>query len=228
MHRLDGAHQRIDRAEEHLNEVRLRCEAHGQAIRQTVAIERKPATFRFPDGREVQGVLGQLSGQLGPVPDRVSILVGETIYNLRAALDYLVYELALCDAGEVRFGTQFPIESTEKGFVRRRPNYLNGVSQAHIAAIKWLQPYKGCNWTARLRDISNPDKHSHLTILASPIRLSPAPGSTQRIIAGEAVDVESDVSVLVAFSDGTPVVETLEQLLASVAQTLQAFDPDFK
>src|SRR5688500_11729282 len=69
MHVLDGAYQRVDRAGEHLTEVRRRCKAYGKAISQTVVIERKPETFLLEDGMEVKGVRGQVSAWFGPVPD---------------------------------------------------------------------------------------------------------------------------------------------------------------
>ena len=50
------------------------------------------------------------------IPAMLGILIGETIYNLRAILDYLVYELAILDSGQIQKGTQFPIEDTESEF----------------------------------------------------------------------------------------------------------------
>jgi hypothetical protein len=75
----------------------------------------------------------------------------------------LVYELAICDSGGIR-RTQFPIEKNAAAFAaRRRPgNFLDGINNAHVAAIETLQPYLGCTWTAALQDISDSDKHRTL------------------------------------------------------------------
>ena len=54
---------------------------------------------------------------------------------------------------------------------------------SRLAAIEWLQPYSGCDWTKALRDLSNRDKHREfvsikgdytvlLGILESVIRIS--------------------------------------------------------
>ena len=101
---LDNAYARVRRAEHHLS--KLKSESPGI----------------------LSSVLGWAEGQEGlvvpdlPVDDGITSLpptfgirVGEAIYNLRAALDYLVYELAILDSGNVQQGTQFPIEDTKDG-----------------------------------------------------------------------------------------------------------------
>jgi hypothetical protein len=40
----------------------------------------------------------------------------EIVYNLRSALDYCVYLLAIIGSGKVLPGTQFPIEDEASGF----------------------------------------------------------------------------------------------------------------
>jgi hypothetical protein len=50
---------------------------------------------------------------------RVSITSGETIYNLRAALDYIIFDLARIQAGKPVGGTQFPIDETPAVFESR-------------------------------------------------------------------------------------------------------------
>ncbi|MCH8188130.1 MAG: hypothetical protein IIB66_05415, partial [Proteobacteria bacterium] len=122
--------------------------------------------------------MGSATFPIEPVPHIIKILVGEITYNLRAALDYLVYELARLDSGEVKNGTQFPIEDTEDGFKRKRNAFLKGVSDKHVAIIESLQPYSGCDWTRILRDLSNPDKHRQLTISKSSVVYSIPQGST--------------------------------------------------
>lgn len=228
MHPLDGAYQRVRRAGIHLTNLNRRVTALCKAIIDGVVGERKPQTLQI-DGREVEVVLGKASIPFSPIPPIISILVGETIYNLRAALDYLVYELACFDAKSIVKDTQFPIQDTEESFWAWKKKRLKGVSDKHVAALKRLQPCDGCDWTKVLASISNPDKHMHLTVVRSPVTIHPSKGSTEAIIAsGKAVDVKSDVSVYIAFSDGTPVIDTLKQLKLEVAQTLDAFKSEFE
>jgi hypothetical protein len=79
-----------------------------------------------------------------------------------------------------------------------------------------------------LREISNPDKHRHLSTIGSPVVYSPPVGSTEAIIAGQPVDMKLGISIQVVFSDGTPVIETLEQLCSQVSETLIDFHSEFQ
>ena len=227
MQPLDGAYQRVKRAGNHLANLKRRNNILCQIKRDAVVIQRNPATFLLPDGRKVNGVLGSASFSIEPTPQIFSILIGEVIYNLRAALDYLVYELARIDSGNIVNGTQFPIEDSENVFRGRRKSFLKGLSDEHIATIESLQPCNGCNWTQLLRDLSNPDKHRYLTIICNPVVISPSPGSTEAIIAGKPVNVKNDVSLRITLRDGTPIIDTLQQLKLKVAQTLDTFKPEF-
>lgn len=228
MQHLDGCYERVARAREVLEDLKRRADDICEAKRDGVLIERKPGRVRLSDGREVDAVIGKAKFPIEPVPLIISILVGEIVYHLRTALDYLIYELAQFDAKEVIKTTQFPMEEFEKGFEGRRNSFLKGVSDEHVAAIKHLQPFEGCQWTRVLRELSNSDKHRHHTIVASPIMVSPAPGSTEAILAGQDVNVKGDVAVSILFADGTPVVETLEQLHSEVTQVLDMFKTEFE
>jgi hypothetical protein len=173
-----------------------------------------------------------------------SIRIGEIVYNLRAALDYLIFELAGLDTGCIVEGTQFPIERNKKGFKWRiRGGWLDGLNVTHVAAIEALQPYSGCQWTAILRDLSNPDKHIHLVPSQAEHELTfhiadashisdfaDMPGAVRSAVTtdGTEVYVKAMLTTRVQFTDGTPVIETLEELKSEVARVLEAFEPDFQ
>jgi hypothetical protein len=230
-HALDGAFARVGRAEEHLADVFGEVAAFVASQQNSTFVDYKPTgpqklVLNFPDDVP---------------PPRLSILIGETIYNLRAALDYLVYALVAHDSGQPKAGTQFPIVDTPDEFERRKKTWLNGVNLAHITQIERLQPYKGCDWTRLLRDISNPDKHRYLVVTRGQLRgvqISLASGpdalremtgsitSTHDPETGEDVYVKLQVTFRVSFADGTPVM-ALQTLQSQVAQALQEFKPDF-
>lgn len=236
-HPLDGAYARLERAREHL------ANLEGQ-----IASFRDDQSARF----EIDLVPGTQKLRIGAnrraaaPPPIFRILIGEIVYNLRAALDYLVYELAILDSGSSKSGTQFPIEQTAKGFADRRRRFLNGLTDDHVAAIERLQPYAGSEWAGRLASLSNPDKHRHLTATASlndarfrvhavkPGTSPPHP--TTRVFAGvqgrdELLDVhvDPDVSVEIAFDDEaeTNVLETLGLLARGVGGVLDSFAQEF-
>ena len=176
------------------------------------------------------------------VPLLFSILVGEICYNIRAALDYLIFELARLDSGKIQEGTQFPIDDQNKNFAGNGHRRLIGLDARHIALIEALQPYNGCNWTRLLRDISNPDKHRNLSFAQGDFELQVFPAtdrlhfldlpgkisSARHPITGAEVHVQTNLTLEVQFSDGTPVVQSLEEIKTQVAATLEAFKADFK
>ncbi len=243
---LKGAYLRVQRAGTHLSDLERRERRRNRAYR-------KNLIYEF--NRVTQLAHGRWKGSR-PISPGISVVLGEVIYNLRAALDYLVYELAFLDSGLEQDGTQFPIESSKGGFASRcdetrdRGVYLRGLSQAHKDAIKDLQPCYGCHWTKLLADISNPDKHRKLTDSHGEVEV------TIRLEYGRAIDfaglpgkvfyaqgrfprwhkrrgqicdvyVYGDFTIEVTFSDRTPVIATLEFLKSQVASTLDAFNPEF-
>jgi hypothetical protein len=233
---LGGAFARTARAREHILDLIARIEAFRQEQEQACSWEWDTDPNHL--GEPTLVVSGYLQ-----IPVAIGIIIGEVCYNLRSALDYLIYELAFLDSGKVVAGTQFPIEDKAKGFAwRKNGGWLGGINPLHEAAIEALQPYNGCNWTTFLRNISNPDKHRHLVLHgghfqaslyadAERLRFLGLPGKVTRAkhpLSGKEVDVQLAISVQIEFSDGTPVIEALHELQAQVTQTLEAFQPEFQ
>jgi hypothetical protein len=227
-HPLDCAFERVKRAEEHLADLQPRIEATRQQLEQAIL-----AQF---DGRPLDqlGVPSMVQASM-----RIPILVGEICYNLRGALDYLVFELAKHDSGAPQANTLFPILDTPKKFRSDRSTRLKGVNDPHVGMIEQLQPYNGCDWTKALREISNPDKHREFVpakgtgnglvytpadreyaSLELPVRRAQHPA------VGE-MEVKLDFTYAVRFADGRPLVETLELVKLKVFESLTAFRPEF-
>jgi len=229
MHPLDGANERVNGARERLDELKPHVQAFRVEKRSSITYDRRPETIIL-NGQQKRVVIGTASTRIFPAPLKLSRLIGEVIQHLRTALDYLVYELTRYDAKSIIEHTQFPVADCEKTFKQLLSRYrLKGnLSPEHIATIERLQPYKGCNWTKWLAEFSNPDKHKALTAVASPVTFSPSPGSTEAILADKKMDMEGDITIRITFSDGTPVVEGLEQLVSQVTKTLIDFNSEFK
>ena len=234
-HPLDGAHLRVEWAAKRLEELRALVSKYAENEVETNDID---AEFDI-------GSLILTPSQMGEPPAALSIHLGEVVYHLRSALDYLIFELARADSGKPMQRTQFPIESTPSGFAGRRNTYLLGVSEKHVNAIKLLQPCEGCDWTGDLANISNPDKHRLLIPTFGAQQGSFAvtiipPGDVSRVVgkakplrgdpAGRYVDVECEVTAFsVTFGQGEPpIVETLELLMSRVSQALDAFNSCFE
>jgi hypothetical protein len=167
------------------------------------------------------------------VPSTLAIRTGEAIYNLRAGLDYLVGALSRLDEpdfiGERR--NQFPVEHSPKKFRRRRKTWLAGVSDTHVASIEELQPYKGCDWTAKFAAASNMDKHNDLVRLQKNLHVQfvfDTQPSTDPTAPPIALGMKFNPSIQIVLGDGLPLIETLEAFESQVSETLDAFNPEFK
>ena len=226
-HPLDGAALRVERAIEHYDEVCKRFVSFRETNIDKVFVKDNPGP---PQNLTVSFDSSLL------VPLALSLPVSDCIHNLRATLDYLVYELAILDSGIVQEKTQFPIEDDPEVFHRRRRNkYLRGLSNDHVRAIELMQPYMQIKWTKTLRSISNPDKHCRLTMLRPQLSRSVilhymgGGGDFEFTVKGEKMYVKKEQVFSVGFGDSQlPVVETLNRLICSVGQTIDLFKPEFK
>jgi len=227
MHPLDGAYERINGARENLDTLKPLIKDFTQVVADGVSLDYKEGFVNIK-GERRRVPIGTASAQINqPAPLKVSRLIGYVVQDLRSALDYLVYELARFISKAVVDKTQFVIVDSEEEF-RRNKWHLRGLTGEHITEFEGLQPYKGCQWTGMLRDLSNPDKHRHLLAIKSPVVIRIDPRNTEEILAGRPVDVDSYASILIAFGDGTPVIEGLEQLVLDVAHILDGFKPEFQ
>jgi hypothetical protein len=105
-----GSTIRVKRAGQLLGTLKRQEQAWADAHRNYTGAIQNPETKRI-DIRVVNPDAYRLA--------RVSVTVGEIAYNLRSALDYIVFEIASTNVGKSVDGTQFPIESTRDGFQRR-------------------------------------------------------------------------------------------------------------
>lgn len=187
-----------------------------------------------------------------PIDQALPLIVSDAIHNLRSALDYVVYELALHDSGNVQHGTQFIIEDVKddpldasRGFDVRAKRYLKGLSLDHVRAMEWFQPYMGAKWTETLREISNPDKHRKLIVLTAKgrqIQVTLKHGPSGRFLTGdfhmtaegpvlEYVDFEFDgretIAVAITEIRTIAVMPTLRIIETGVNEVIEAFKPAF-
>jgi hypothetical protein len=228
-HPLDLAAVRVIRAEEHFADLLQRIVLHGQALTKEIEFNPHPT--------EAKSIVVERKRDLPPDP-MFSILVGEVCYNLRAALDYLVFELAKHDSGAEQKQTQFLIEDDAGEFQRKVPWRLKGLTPAHVAAIEVLQPFKGCEWTRRLRDLSNPDKHRTLVRVQVEYDLTvhivderhlrdfeDLPGAIRTTTTrdGTQAYVKLRLGTALRLADDSDVLQSLEEILRQVAGKLEEF-----
>jgi len=117
---------------------------------------------------------------------RSSITLGEVIYNVRSALDFLVYSIARANNDGVELdGTQFPLEDHAGAYwtrwtgknakgkpINAKAHWLKNIPKAVAVDLEHYQPY-ACSWTKLIRDVSNRDKHRHLSTLTVTLGFRP-------------------------------------------------------
>jgi hypothetical protein len=176
---------------------------------------------------------------------RSAVWIGDAVYNLRSALDYLVYNIAcVCNDQRHVSGTQFLICDRADDFWaqatgkhpktgKRAPNRMRHVPKTVINRFFDLQPCANppCEWTRRLRDLSNPDKHAYMTPLMSRIGVRPGdhPDLDGLMPDEERKPDKFYVLAQVFFKDtGEDAVDTLKFLHGEVRALVQEFKPMFK
>ena len=144
---------RVDRAAEHIADLKPRIEEFAK----------RQAGKVVPEIHETRAGL-RMHEEVEDVPRTFSVVIGEVLYNLRAALDYLVYALAWLDSGKRNEQTQFVIADDPDDFDGQVAGRLKGLSAEHVEAIKEWQPFNRHVWLANLRGTSNQDKHRALNL----------------------------------------------------------------
>ena len=212
---LEYADARVERAKQHLIHLKRR-----HAI-----FWNRPIKEILPDPR---------------IPPLFSILVGEIIYNQRAALDYLVFELAILDSRRIQKYTQFPIEDwPEEAAAQNKLKkcwapegkhpMLRGISVSHKAILRQFQPFEGCNWTRELRELSNPDKHRRTWEVFWQIDFSPdrPHRKAKRSRSKPSMNMQDMFAGQILFEDRSPVIETLQVFQREVPAVLDMFRREF-
>jgi hypothetical protein len=119
--------------------------------------------------------LGTVSiGRQQPLPRRLSLLIGEFLYELRAALDNCIYEVAVLHSGQNpppgESALQFPIYDDPAGWTRNlyRLRYL---SDEHRKMLKRIQPYNAqrqdLNCLSLLNRLARSDRHRALHLIGA-------------------------------------------------------------
>ena len=183
-----GVHAKISRASDQINSLKADMDRFCTDIRQSIVPEVH---------RETDEQVWVYRGETPNVPIEWSVRLGEIFYNLRSALDHLVWQLVLANG---QTPGRLPIVEDE-GDWQKATRQLEGVTPEDKKMIRYLQPYTGgINlpfdvWNFwKLHSLCNIDKHRHLNMVA--VALDPSkpffertdaalPGSNPRPIEGK-------------------------------------------
>jgi hypothetical protein len=157
----------------------LRATKHLRAIKKSIAAygSSRPYKIVRTKGRK------KISVAKLP-PQQISLLAGETLYQMRSALDHLTFEIIASNPPKTPANwhkrCQFPIRSTTpNGRVPPLPKSefaaeLPGISDKAFTIIEAMQPYyaktAAHTYLRFLAELSNIDKHRRLSLVRPRVR----------------------------------------------------------
>jgi hypothetical protein len=156
---LDGVALKIRRAREHFDE-----------------LTGEIATFVQRNPYELVSHFDQNKGERGEriyrlvaseqIPPRISILIGESLQQLRSALDHIAWQLALLTTDKPPDTTEFPVfkdATGKRGYASKRNRKIGAIPCEAQAVIDGMQPHMQSApkedplWV--LHRLANDDKH---------------------------------------------------------------------
>jgi hypothetical protein len=166
---------------------------------------------------------------VGKVTPEARRLVSEYALHARAALDYIVYDLALHNIGAEPKRTQFPICKSPQDFPRRFDGQgcraLEHLTSEQVALVERFQPYRGFPLLQVLHSLSNQDKHrefAHIQVTSTTAPICDP--DTHSVAVGANMDVKFRRSFYIELGQHGDAAKTLRQIQAHLAQILSEFN----
>ncbi len=130
---LDGARAKVERAREHIAEL---DKLAAEYVDESGSVEFY--TTKLADGWTAGRVRTN-----APPPQRLALVCGDAVHNLRTALDYLVWQIGIADTGIVSTRSLFPIVQPERAahWASIAGDRLALLSKDHVEAVRLLQPF---------------------------------------------------------------------------------------
>ena len=210
---------KMQRAEQHLSELRLAV----SAFLDTNPFRWKREFLVVNENRFVR-----MHFECDPVPNELAPIIGDTVHNLRSALDLCACELARLNSNKDD-GVYFPFctdpEYLDKQISNKR-FYLAG--DAAVAVVKDLKPFRGGNEDLRaLHELDIIDKHRSILPTAissaSPV-FSIGPDNALSFVP----ETEVPASASLVFPEGVPlagadIIQSLERLVGETQRVVEMF-----
>lgn len=152
--------KKIDRAKHHLEELQKEIDTFFKLQPYKISTKRDHQTKRL---------IYYLTDVL-IVPDKIALISGDVVQNLRSALDHLAYDLFVKEnKGTVSVKhIYFPIENDLQSYESEKVRKTKGISSEKLKLIDSIRPYKGGNdllWA--IATLNNIDKHRLLITVGS-------------------------------------------------------------
>ena len=151
-----GTHLKITRANQHRNELIKVLEAYGSRLTTTwVEVENDPDNLQLTFSE--------------PAPPEIPLIIGDTVHNLRSALDLLVNEVAQSRGANIDTARlQFPYAKTEADYLKKITTNFSSFGQDLQNALLNLRVFEGGDkFLSGLHNLDICDKHRYVMPLMS-------------------------------------------------------------
>jgi hypothetical protein len=164
---------KFERAKEHLHALELDAATWIESEPYRIIDEPDPDPPPYPVSNIGVSCRRFRVTRVDPVPKRFSLLIGDCVFNLRAALDHLALSLAKAFTPNITdrqiATSEFPIFHDEQMFKSVEERRIGCVAPPARKVIKLLQPYqRGDGYHSdplwQLHELNRIDKHRTLTI----------------------------------------------------------------
>jgi len=169
---------KIKRANKHIQDAKSIIEAFRNTDPYGVRVE-----IDLESGHKIQRV-----HQRAPVPEELSLVIGDAVHNLRSALDHLAWQLVEKNGNTPDRHTCFPIYDAPKvGKAAANPK-IKGINPAAATILETVQPYQAGYGNLRmLHDLDIIDKHRLVLVAAIGLSSIASPVIDMQKTGGQAV-----------------------------------------
>lgn len=160
---LDPIRLKMERVNEHAKELNGEIQAFYKTKPYEIVHEFDPDPKEplpnVPNGAHLYRVVTHY-----PIPSRVPIIAGEVLRDMRSALDYVAWQLALAQSEAPPQTTAFPIFAKRKLYDRDYARFIGAIDPATYPVFESVQPYHAGDKAVEhplwvLHRLANDDKH---------------------------------------------------------------------
>jgi hypothetical protein len=132
MSRIDRIRLKVERAKEHIADLDDAIRRFGESEPYEISTKEKTAIEQT----------AFYVAKINPVPDHISLILGDAVHNLRSALDHLAWQLVEAGGGVPDRDTMFPIYQTPKRYAAvLKGGKIKGAHPGAVKLISAMQPY---------------------------------------------------------------------------------------
>src|SRR5262249_43603528 len=131
--RISQIRNKVERAAKHFMDLKIECRRFLDTDPYIIRANNDPHT----------GKLIAYIDSIKDIPVDTRLIPGDTIHNLRSALDHLACQLVIANGGTLSRETAYPFYKDLKSFNTNSGGQVQGMDQGAVNIINGTKPYQG-------------------------------------------------------------------------------------